>query len=99
MIRRPPRSTLFPYTTLFRSSPSIKRRSQSHENEGTKMYTKNSPADPPLRRAYVPPPAKPAPRPHHAPTQPPAPPPKKKQEKNMPTRNDTPGNLPLKEGY
>src|SRR5256885_5416543 len=23
MIRRPPRSTLFPYTTLFRSSPSI----------------------------------------------------------------------------
>src|SRR5438094_5786039 len=24
MIRRPPRSTLFPYTTLFRSSPSIR---------------------------------------------------------------------------
>src|SRR5690242_21330669 len=24
MIRRPPRSTLFPYTTLFRSDPSIK---------------------------------------------------------------------------
>src|SRR5437762_11967684 len=24
MIRRPPRSTLFPYTTLFRSSPSAK---------------------------------------------------------------------------
>src|SRR3712207_7790389 len=24
MIRRPPRSTLFPYTTLFRSSPEIK---------------------------------------------------------------------------
>src|SRR5688572_31287442 len=23
MIRRPPRSTLFPYTTLFRSSPSV----------------------------------------------------------------------------
>src|SRR5256885_12856351 len=29
MIRRPPRSTLFPYTTLFRSSPSAKRGSCS----------------------------------------------------------------------
>src|SRR2546422_7935518 len=27
MIRRPPRSTLFPYTTLFRSLRSVKRRS------------------------------------------------------------------------
>src|SRR4030095_17236965 len=26
MIRRPPRSTLFPYTTLFRSPPSARRR-------------------------------------------------------------------------
>src|SRR5256884_9995842 len=26
MIRRPPRSTLFPYTTLFRSSPSPRRK-------------------------------------------------------------------------
>src|SRR3712207_9368178 len=26
MIRRPPRSTLFPYTTLFRSSPAIDRK-------------------------------------------------------------------------
>src|SRR3712207_8838012 len=26
MIRRPPRSTLFPYTTLFRSHPSRRRR-------------------------------------------------------------------------
>src|SRR2546429_5894564 len=26
MIRRPPRSTLFPYTTLFRSAPRIRRR-------------------------------------------------------------------------
>src|SRR3712207_6969614 len=26
MIRRPPRSTLFPYTTLFRSSPSLSVR-------------------------------------------------------------------------
>src|SRR5256885_15651540 len=27
MIRRPPRSTLFPYTTLFRSRPSVSRGS------------------------------------------------------------------------
>src|SRR2546429_1415561 len=26
MIRRPPRSTLFPYTTLFRSDPEVSRR-------------------------------------------------------------------------
>src|SRR5690349_23258712 len=26
MIRRPPRSTLFPYTTLFRSNPEYRRR-------------------------------------------------------------------------
>src|SRR5689334_24181258 len=26
MIRRPPRSTLFPYTTLFRSAPQMSRR-------------------------------------------------------------------------
>src|SRR2546429_2907113 len=26
MIRRPPRSTLFPYTTLFRSEPRLRRR-------------------------------------------------------------------------
>src|SRR3712207_6929861 len=26
MIRRPPRSTLFPYTTLFRSLPRVRRR-------------------------------------------------------------------------
>src|SRR5687768_18217952 len=32
MIRRPPRSTLFPYTTLFRSSlPADIRRARSHE--------------------------------------------------------------------
>src|SRR5579883_3280905 len=29
MIRRPPRSTLFPYTTLFRSQPLIRRRERS----------------------------------------------------------------------
>src|SRR5205809_5787620 len=30
MIRRPPRSTLFPYTTLFRSHPRRKRRRSSY---------------------------------------------------------------------
>src|SRR2546429_5923483 len=29
MIRRPPRSTLFPYTTLFRSTPAASPRGQS----------------------------------------------------------------------
>src|SRR5690349_24030164 len=28
MIRRPPRSTLFPYTTLFRSKPEVRDRSE-----------------------------------------------------------------------
>src|SRR2546430_13052211 len=31
MIRRPPRSTLFPYTTLFRSIKGQKQRSGSHK--------------------------------------------------------------------
>src|SRR3712207_8573387 len=37
MIRRPPRSTLFPYTTLFRSSPArdaaLRRGAQRHHRE------------------------------------------------------------------
>src|SRR5439155_6444397 len=38
MIRRPPRSTLFPYTTLFRSREcfSILRKSDSHDSRGNK---------------------------------------------------------------
>src|SRR3712207_8156574 len=32
MIRRPPRSTLFPYTTLFRSHP--RWRARAHERQG-----------------------------------------------------------------
>src|SRR2546421_8634177 len=35
MIRRPPRSTLFPYTTLFRS---IGREIQEHADAGTKLF-------------------------------------------------------------
>src|SRR2546429_3513238 len=33
MIRRPPRSTLFPYTTLFRSLQGLSRRLQGHGHE------------------------------------------------------------------
>src|SRR6266496_3816178 len=44
MIRRPPRSTLFPYTTLFRSSPSAWReglphRHPQHRSAGTETQT------------------------------------------------------------
>src|SRR3712207_8267444 len=34
MIRRPPRSTLFPYTTLFRSYPSPERQARSADAYG-----------------------------------------------------------------
>src|SRR5215831_6507527 len=42
MIRRPPRSTLFPYTTLFRSRPGVVRR-HSHDQHGDRT-------DPPAGR-------------------------------------------------
>src|SRR5436309_5984200 len=32
MIRRPPRSTLFPYTTLFRSQPSLSKSTASDDH-------------------------------------------------------------------
>src|SRR5256885_11925711 len=35
MIRRPPRSTLFPYTTLFRSLPEIPQHSHAMAASGT----------------------------------------------------------------
>src|SRR2546430_12127997 len=35
MIRRPPRSTLFPYTTLFRSSGAVGRHRRKGSREGT----------------------------------------------------------------
>src|SRR5256885_12189303 len=37
MIRRPPRSTLFPYTTLFRSLPGHCRRSAGHGAVGARL--------------------------------------------------------------
>src|SRR2546423_7544465 len=41
MIRRPPRSTLFPYTTLFRSKPSRQGRGYPGQasRPGARMYT------------------------------------------------------------
>src|SRR2546427_6130608 len=33
MIRRPPRSTLFPYTTLFRSPPRHRDRTENHRKD------------------------------------------------------------------
>src|SRR3712207_8718268 len=33
MIRRPPRSTLFPYTTLFRSQEELRLHAQAHAEE------------------------------------------------------------------
>src|SRR6266496_6218509 len=33
MIRRPPRSTLFPYTTLFRSHPPVQRPQRRHGHD------------------------------------------------------------------
>src|SRR3712207_8871365 len=39
MIRRPPRSTLFPYTTLFRSLPAVEIRPDSGVYDYTARYT------------------------------------------------------------
>src|SRR5260221_1793137 len=37
MIRRPPRSTLFPYTTLFRSIGHQRQHGQRHQVEGNQL--------------------------------------------------------------
>src|SRR2546430_13315728 len=39
MIRRPPRSTLFPYTTLFRSSLGRRLHTGFHQPDGVRMPT------------------------------------------------------------
>src|SRR5256885_8634729 len=39
MIRRPPRSTLFPYTTLFRSTPSKPTSPQTDDRGRTERWT------------------------------------------------------------
>src|SRR3712207_6972057 len=47
MIRRPPRSTLFPYTTLFRSGRGSPRRAsaRSHRRRPVPRPTRTSPSD------------------------------------------------------
>src|SRR2546430_3780261 len=47
MIRRPPRSTLFPYTTLFRSGPAYEKRDRCSFRMQRSMTTKI-----PARRAF-----------------------------------------------
>src|SRR3712207_9274678 len=62
MIRRPPRSTLFPYTTLFRSTPHGEdqgeepgRRARRRRDDQDHLAVHQGPADPalPRRRAAV----------------------------------------------
>src|SRR5438477_9806283 len=44
MIRRPPRSTLFPYTTLFRSQPQMTRGGRHQRRmEGAAHFERNHP--------------------------------------------------------
>src|SRR2546425_7287032 len=42
MIRRPPRSTLFPYTTLFRSRPARRRRPPSRDRSGRRASSSSA---------------------------------------------------------
>src|SRR2546426_3254372 len=51
MIRRPPRSTLFPYTTLFRS-PCSSKRSKFLRNASSSVRHRNSPAAAILRACF-----------------------------------------------
>src|SRR2546430_13503592 len=51
MIRRPPRSTLFPYTTLFRSAQHLPSESQG-PSHGARFYVLDgSPVDAPDRKS------------------------------------------------
>src|SRR2546426_3659011 len=38
MIRRPPRSTLFPYTTLFRSCGAARKTRQAYDRQGLPLH-------------------------------------------------------------
>src|SRR3712207_7462737 len=62
MIRRPPRSTLFPYTTLFRSDPRAGRRADRAPHRALPLCRRDRPAgrgrgegtrDPRPRRGYL----------------------------------------------
>src|SRR5689334_24557127 len=57
MIRRPPRSTLFPYTTLFRSAPRRRaRRADLHPQEQRRLHARHrgQPARPAAARGAAP---------------------------------------------
>src|SRR3712207_8700843 len=45
MNRRPPRSTLFPYTTLFRSAPQGKKKKQTREQYGEGQLMRGRPSN------------------------------------------------------
>src|SRR2546426_7505381 len=56
MIRRPPRSTLFPYTTLFRSIAGLPTTGRSPPTPGpaaSASVERDAPADPPCRRLEI----------------------------------------------
>src|SRR2546422_5623796 len=48
MIRRPPRSTLFPYTTLFRSRPRVERLARGDERDMRRARERHEALDHPL---------------------------------------------------
>src|SRR2546429_5669991 len=52
MIRRPPRSTLFPYTTLFRSEPMQSTRVQPRTRSAISTPTSSCPSVPPRLLTY-----------------------------------------------
>src|SRR5256885_3025463 len=51
MIRRPPRSTLFPYTTLFRSPHQAQRKTQADEDGGQRARQDDLAVQLPAREA------------------------------------------------
>src|SRR5690349_23635942 len=53
MIRRPPRSTLFPYTTLFRSPPAVSQCFQRPVRVMTRPLTMEATNRPPIRGTVI----------------------------------------------
>src|SRR3712207_6945854 len=53
MIRRPPRSTLFPYTTLFRSMSSIKRTCMGYPSVSLAISAISSSLTPLIATAFI----------------------------------------------
>src|SRR3712207_7458423 len=53
MIRRPPRSTLFPYTTLFRSAPRASAWAQREKDVGRDSRQETSPPAPSRKATWL----------------------------------------------